>query len=72
MSFVHPDGHAICKALIADDLIPNLREPDIPRFGTTPLYMTCVDVWDAVDMLERTMADRLWVQLETDLKGAVT
>lgn len=51
VSFAHPHGYAIMQALIACDVIGDYREPEIMRFGFTPLYTRFVDVWDAVERL---------------------
>ncbi|HWL29810.1 MAG TPA: kynureninase, partial [Burkholderiaceae bacterium] len=51
VSFEHPHGYAVVRALIERDVIGDYREPHIMRFGFTPLYIRFVDVWDAVDRL---------------------
>ncbi|HEY8609306.1 MAG TPA: kynureninase [Noviherbaspirillum sp.] len=51
VSIAHPHGYAVMQALIARGVIGDYREPQIMRFGFTPLYTRFVDVWDAVDVL---------------------
>ena len=51
VSFAHPLGYAVMQALIARGIIGDYREPEIMRFGVTPLYTRYVDVWDAVETL---------------------
>lgn len=51
VSFSHPHGYPVMQALIARGIIGDYREPEIMRFGFTPLYTQFVDVWDAVDGL---------------------
>ncbi len=51
VSFAHPHGYPVMQALIARGIIGDYREPEIMRFGFTPLYTQYVDVWDAVDGL---------------------
>jgi len=51
VSFAHPHGYAVMQALIARGVIGDYREPEIMRFGFTPLYTRFVDVWDAVEAL---------------------
>lgn len=51
VSVAHPDGYAVMKALIARGVVGDYREPEIMRFGFTPLYTRYADVWDAVDAL---------------------
>jgi kynureninase len=50
-SFTHPHGYAVMQALIARGVIGDYREPEIMRFGFTPLYTSFADVWDAVEIL---------------------
>jgi kynureninase len=52
VSFTHPDGYAVMAALIARGVIGDYREPEIMRFGFTPLYTSYADVWDAVAILK--------------------
>ncbi len=60
-SFTHPHGYAVMAALIARGVIGDYREPEIMRFGFTPLYTGYADVWDAVailkDILDREAYD---------------
>ncbi len=60
-SFTHPHGYAVMAALIARGVIGDYREPEIMRFGFTPLYTSFTDVWDAVailkDILDREAYD---------------
>jgi kynureninase len=51
VSVAHPHGYAVMKALIERGVVGDYREPEIMRFGFTPLYTRFVDVWDAVDVL---------------------
>jgi kynureninase len=57
VSFTHPHGYAVMQALIARGVIGDYREPEIMRFGFTPLYTSFADVWDAVETL-RDILDR--------------
>ncbi|TXF99895.1 kynureninase [Massilia arenae] len=52
VSFTHPHGYAVMTALIARGVIGDYREPEIMRFGFTPLYTSFADVWDAVEILK--------------------
>ncbi len=72
VSFRHPEAYAIAKALIARGLIPDFRDPDILRFGITPLYMRYVDVWDAVKLVGTVMSEGAWTEFRTDAREAVT
>ncbi len=72
VSFNHPAAYAICKTLIDRNVIPDFREPNILRFGITPLYMRYVDVWDVVEIIGNIMADSAWQKFTSDVKEAVT
>ncbi|MEH6436933.1 kynureninase [Massilia sp. DD77] len=52
VSFTHPHGYAVMAALIARGVIGDYREPQIMRFGFTPLYTSFAEVWDAVEILK--------------------
>jgi kynureninase len=51
VSFTHPHGYAVMRSLIKRGVIGDYREPEIMRFGFTPLYTRFADVWDAVEIL---------------------
>ena len=72
VSFNHPEAYAICKTLIDRNVIPDFREPNILRFGITPLYMRYTDVWDVIDILDDIMTTSAWREFKTTEKGAVT
>jgi kynureninase len=70
VSFTHPHGYAVMAALIARGVIGDYREPQIMRFGFTPLYTRFADVWDAVDIL-KDILDREDYDIAA-ARGAVT
>jgi kynureninase len=70
VSFTHPHGYAVMQALIARGVIGDYREPEIMRFGFTPLYTSFADVWDAVEIL-KDILDRRDYDLAAE-RGAVT
>ncbi len=43
------------RELIARGVIGDYREPQVMRFGFTPLYTRFVDVWDAVAILKEIL-----------------
>jgi kynureninase len=49
----HPRAREFVRALIAQDVTPDFRPPDMIRLGPAPLYTRFVDVWDAMDRLRR-------------------
>ena len=70
VSFTHPHGYAVMAALIARGGIGDYREPEIMRFGFTPLYTSFADVWDAVEIL-KDILDRNDYDVDA-ARGAVT
>lgn len=72
VSFKHPEGFAVMQALIAEGVIGDYREPEVLRFGVTPLYIGYADVWDAVETLRRVLDEELWRKPEFQIRGAVT
>ncbi len=56
ISFRHPDAYALCQALIARGVIGDFRDPDILRFGLTPLYLGFEDVVRAGEILGDILA----------------
>lgn len=72
VSFRHPNGFAIMKALIANGVVGDYREPEVLRFGITPLYLGFADIWDAVETLRRVLQEELWRAPEFNIRGAVT
>jgi kynureninase len=60
VSFAHPQGYAIVQALIKRGVIGDFRDPDVMRFGFTPLYLGYGDVFDAVEHLGAVMEAREW------------
>jgi kynureninase len=57
VSVSHPHAYGVMCALIDHGLIGDYREPSVMRFGFTPLYTRFVDVWDAVQTLQRILGE---------------
>ncbi len=72
VSYSHPQGFPIMQALIAAGVIGDYREPNILRFGFTPLYVSYTDVWDTVAILTNILRDRTWEKPEFQRRGNVT
>lgn len=56
----HPGAWQLCQALLADEVVPDFRAPDVLRIGPAPLYTRHVDVWDGLDRLRRILLDDDW------------
>ena len=72
VSFRHPNGFEVMQALIARGVIGDYREPEVLRFGLTPLYLGHADVWDAVEVLKDVLDTRAWDKPEFKHRAAVT
>jgi len=72
VSIRHPHGYAVMQALIARGVIGDYREPEVLRFGLTPLYLGYADVWDAVDVLKDVLDSEVWKQPKFSQRGSVT
>ena len=61
VSFGHSEGLAIDRALIEEmKVIPDLRPPDVIRFGLSPLTTRFSDLVEGVARLCRVLDDELW------------
>jgi kynureninase len=49
------NAYGFVQALIKRGVVGDFREPDLARFGFTPLYLRFVDVWDAVDQMAQVL-----------------
>lgn len=72
VSFRHEHGYAIIQALIARGVIGDYREPEVLRFGITPLYLGYEDIWNAVQHLKAVMTNKEWQNTQYQTRGAVT
>ena len=72
VSFRHAQGYAIMQALIAHGVIGDFRDPDILRFGLTPLYLRYEDIWNAVACLRDILRKRVFLDPKYALRSAVT
>lgn len=72
ISFRHPHAFELCQALIADAVVGDFREPDVVRFGLTPLYLGFEDVWEGVARLRRILDSGSWRDPRFAVRGKVT
>ncbi len=66
-----PDGPSFVRSLIERGVICDFREPDITRFGVSPLYITHADVLRAVRIM-REVLDAAQRPRNSERAGAVT
>lgn len=72
LSFSHEHAYAIMQALIARGVIGDFRQPNLLRFGFTPLYTRYVDIWDAVMALREVMLTGAWQSPQFHQRHKVT
>ena len=72
IAFAHPEGYRIMQALIGRGVIGDFRDPDVVRFGITPLYVGYEDVWRAVEILHDVMQGGAWREEPARARGRVT
>ncbi|NUS18484.1 MAG: kynureninase [Mesorhizobium sp.] len=72
VSFAHPHGYQVMRALIERGVIGDFRAPSTVRFGFTPLYVGYRDVWDAVEVLEDILRTGAWQEARYAVREAVT
>jgi kynureninase len=72
VSFRHPHAYGLVQALIARGVIGDFRDPDIARFGFTPLYLRHADVYDAVEHIEAVHAGEEYADPAYAVRKSVT
>ena len=60
------------QTLISHNVVGDFRQPNILRFGFSPLYMRFEDVWDAVICLREIMQTKEWQSEQFNKRGYVT
>jgi kynureninase len=55
-----PHAYEVCQALIARGVIGDFRAPDLLRLGLTPLYLSHLDVWTAMEQLRDVLASGVY------------
>ena len=72
ISFRHPHAYEIVQALIARGVIGDFRDPDIMRFGLTPLMLSHADIWRAGEMMRDIVESGAYHAPEFAVRHAVT
>ncbi len=70
--FHHREGYAVVQALKARGVIGDFRAPDCIRLGVAPIYLSFVDIWDAVQHLKLVLYNREWDRPEYQVRATVT
>ncbi|MFG1825362.1 kynureninase [Microbispora bryophytorum] len=60
VSYRHPQGYPVVRALADRGVVGDYREPDFVRFGFAPLYLRHVDVHDTATALAEVLREELW------------
>ncbi len=65
------EAYPVMQALIATGVIGDFRQPDILRFGLTPLYLRHIDVFRAARVIAGVIAQRQWDRPEFKVRAKV-
>ena len=73
VSLKHPEAYRICQALINPKnsvvkIIPDFRDPDIIRFGLTPLYTSFEEIFLTIKRLEEILSEKEFESFSTQRK----
>ena len=65
-------AYEVTQALIARGVVGDFRAPDLVRLGFTPLYLSFLQVWDALEVLRDVLATGEWRDPKYAVRAAVT
>jgi kynureninase len=72
LSFAHEHAYEIMQAIISRGVIGDFRQPNLMRFGFTPLYTRFVDCWDAVATIRDVVEYETWRDARFQTRHLVT
>ncbi|WP_421848078.1 kynureninase [Novosphingobium sp.] len=72
VSYAHREGYGIMQALKERGVIGDFRDPDVLRFGLTPLYLRYADMLQAVLTIREVCETRAWDDPRWAVRAAVT
>ncbi|MDP2258826.1 MAG: aminotransferase class V-fold PLP-dependent enzyme [Caulobacter sp.] len=72
VAFRHPDAYAIVQALMARGVVGDFRDPDVMRFGLSPLPLSYAEVARAADLLVEVVTSRAYVDPAYQVRAKVT
>jgi kynureninase len=67
-----PYAYEVTQAMIARGVIGDFRAPDLVRLGFAPLYLSYVQVWDAMETLRSVLETEGWRDPAFATRAAVT
>ena len=65
VTLAHDNAYQISQALRARNVIPDFREPNLVRFGFTPLYTTFAEVAQAIEIIAEVIATQEYEKYPT-------
>lgn len=72
VAYRHPDAYAIVQALMARGVVGDFREPDVMRFGLSPLPLSYAEVARAADLLLEVVSTRAYDDPAYRVRAKVT
>lgn len=72
VSFEFSHGYAAIQALADHGVIGDYRDPDVMRFGFTPLYIDQSDVLKSVAIVEQVINQEIWRKPDYQVRSRVT
>lgn len=72
VAYRHPDAYAIIQALMARGVVGDFRDPDVMRFGFSPLPLSYAEVARAADLLVEVVATRAYDDPTYRVRAKVT
>lgn len=72
VSLSHPEGYAVSRALAERGIKTDFRPPTTIRFGLSPLFLSYVDVWNALEALEDVLKTQAYREPRFSIRSKVT
>lgn len=72
LSFSHPEAYGICQSLQEKGVYTDFRNPDVLRFGFSPLFLSFVDLYRCSQILAEIMLDKSYKNQKFAYKNKVT
>lgn len=72
LAYSHPQAWAISRALHAEGVMVDYREPDLLRFGFSPLVLSFEEIWRAIEKLRQVVGQQTFDHPEFQKRQKVT